>query len=886
MVAAAALWVSFGTVGGDGTGARIALLPLDAPHLAAAAIAGACVLAIGARRARGGRVAAAVAPLLLLLAPWLPLRVPAAFLLWTGGLVSLVWMAPSIALGIAVVPLHPDRTSRIAPHLHARLATLLSAAIFSLAAWQVSPTIPGGDEPHYLVITQSLLRDGDLKIENNHRRGDYREYFTGTLQPDFLRRGTDREIYSIHAPGLPAIVLPAFAIGGYRGVVVFLIAVGAASAGLLWWLTWRVTERLDAAWFGWAAVALSAPYLLETFTVYPDGLGASVVLTGFWALLRPDWERDAQQRSWWPWLLHGLALATLPWMHTRFSVLAATLGGLALIRLSVAPNAVAKAIAFLAIPAVGAIAWLAFFLSVYGTPDPLAPYGGQVQNSFAFLPNGVGGLLFDQGFGLLASAPVLLVAFAGLPRVPRYATQWLVVATPYVLAVTTFAMWWAGWSAPARFFVPVLLPLGVPAAAAWAGTRSRGLRACALLLLACSLWLSAVLVAGGGGRLGFHARNDAGMTAAPWTDWAVQAVDLAAALPAFVPQSLGTATAARALAARQGFLVTVTWIVCGALATLIVVALARRLRHFVDVVALGALAFGMSATAAVAISWALQHAAPSAPPRPQLDLLRMLGRDRMLAIDLHARRRLTRDELVTRTHIEVPVAAAARAGARLNRPLVTIPALPAGEYRLAVRHHGDDGWIMAGVGSDRDPFSLITEPLLAVAGGRDLRLPVDVRGLFVRADEDARRDVEAIELQPLRILRAGEKADDGSARRAVRYGAATAFFMDEHAFAEPNAFWVAGGRETTVVLQQDEPSSQLTLILRNAPVANRVSLTVGQWRQDLEMAPGEERRVEIPVGAPSGIAALRLRSAAGFQPSDTDPHSRDTRFLGVYVTVQ
>lgn len=28
---------------------------------------------------------------------------------------------------------------------------------------------PGCDEPHYLVITQSLLHDGDLKIEGNHR---------------------------------------------------------------------------------------------------------------------------------------------------------------------------------------------------------------------------------------------------------------------------------------------------------------------------------------------------------------------------------------------------------------------------------------------------------------------------------------------------------------------------------------------------------------------------------------------------------------------------------------------------------------------------------------------------------------------------------------------
>ena len=39
---------------------------------------------------------------------------------------------------------------------------------------------PSGDEPHYLVIAQSLWRDGDFKIENNHQRGDYREYFAAT----------------------------------------------------------------------------------------------------------------------------------------------------------------------------------------------------------------------------------------------------------------------------------------------------------------------------------------------------------------------------------------------------------------------------------------------------------------------------------------------------------------------------------------------------------------------------------------------------------------------------------------------------------------------------------------------------------------------------------
>ena len=95
-------------------------------------------------------------------------------------------------------------------------AGVMAGAIFALSAWGAAPMIPGGDEPHYLIITQSLLLDRALTIENKHRRGDYRAYYGGELQPHVQRRGKDGRIYSIHAPGLPALVAPAFALGGYR----------------------------------------------------------------------------------------------------------------------------------------------------------------------------------------------------------------------------------------------------------------------------------------------------------------------------------------------------------------------------------------------------------------------------------------------------------------------------------------------------------------------------------------------------------------------------------------------------------------------------------------------------------------------------------------------
>ena len=165
--------------------------------------------------------------------------------------------------------------------------------------------------------------------------GDYRAYFPGELpKPDFRRLGRDRQIYSIHAPGLPALVAPAFAIAGYRGVQVFLILLAAAGSALAWHLAWVVTRRADAAWFGWAAVTFSTSSIFHSFMVYPDGPGGVIALTGVWALLRAQQEAESGAERTGPWWLHGAALAVLPWLHTRFALVAGCLGALVLLRLA------------------------------------------------------------------------------------------------------------------------------------------------------------------------------------------------------------------------------------------------------------------------------------------------------------------------------------------------------------------------------------------------------------------------------------------------------------------------------------------------------------------------------------------------------------------------
>jgi hypothetical protein len=868
---------------GTTVGSRIGLLPADAWHLALAALAGLIVVVIG--WTRGREVAIAVSPLVLVFLPWLPFDVPAAFLTWTGALASLVWIGAGfalvrVAIGVALGPRH---VTLFPPSRPVLLAAALSCIVFATAAWFASPSIPGGDEPHYLVITQSLLYDGDIRIENNHQRGDYRAYFVGDLPPHAGQRGRNGEMYSIHAPGVAALVLPAFAVGGYRGVVVFLILLSGAACGLAWWLAWRATGSPSAAWFGWAAVTACAPFLLESFTVFPDAPGAAIVLTGFWALMRAGWERTSNPSSsdhgWVPWFLHGLALALLPWMHTRFSVLAATLGGLVLVRLAHVSNPLAKASAFLVLPAVSALAWLFFFTIVYGAPDPSAPYGSQPQNVLAFFPNGAGGLLFDQGFGLIATAPVLAIALAGLASTRRLAFEWLIVAVPYLLVVATFAMWWAGMSGPARFLVPLLLPLAIPAACAWASYTSRGARAMMLAPLVVTVWLSAVMAGGGDGRLGYHTRNEGGATAAPWMQWANQVIDLPAAFPAFVPLPVGTPSAARVTAARTGFAATLPWGLCLGGASLFLVWIVNRRHARPETAAAAAtLTFGCAAMLAVSVVWRMAGVSPETPAAAQMNALRRLATGRVVAIDLPARRRLSVSDAWA-MRILAPIGRSARPGPR-NRPLAAFPAVPAGSYVISAQRRAapavGDSLVMVGVGNDQ--FAIVTEPIAAYDAGVPIDLPVNVRALTIRAEEGARDQLDAIELRP---IAPGRPLSSQMARRAVRYGTGVVFFLDDRAFPEPSGFWVGGARHTTVAVRPDRPRT-VALSLRNGAAANVVRLESGRWHEEIALQSGEERRIDVPIDASRGAALITIRSSGGFRPSEVDPASRDTRFLGVY----
>ena len=482
---------------------RVAFLaPLSSFWIALAAVTAAVGAVAFAFKQSGrtvddfARIAAPLSLLLLWLVPFLPWladRAP-ALLVFAG---PARWAVAAAAVGGVAASSWRWRVPAV--HIRPSVAFLIAFLVYAVAAVRFARDVgPGGDQPHYLVIAHSLLVDHDLDIANNHERGDYAAFFGGTLRPDFLRRGRHGEIYSIHAPGLPALVLPAYAIGGATGAMLFIAFLAALTSVAILELAGRVAPP-NAALVTWAGVCFSIPFVPHAWLIYPELPGALIVA---WVALWLWEPLESRGRV----ALVGVMLAALPWLHTKFVVLLAALTAAAALRCW--PRA-RLLIALLSPIAVSMSLWLLSFYWMYGVFDPQAPYGSaaQTMNLAQNIPRGALGLLFDQKFGLLSYSALFVLAVPGawmLLRDHRFRLRslaLLIAAAAFFLATTRFYMWWGGSSAPARFLVPIL-PLLVPfVAAAVARLDGPSGRALVVSSVCLALCLSAVAIGSAGERL-------------------------------------------------------------------------------------------------------------------------------------------------------------------------------------------------------------------------------------------------------------------------------------------------------------------------------------------------------------------------------------------------
>jgi hypothetical protein len=388
--------------------------------------------------------AADVRPLVLMAAGLLPF-VPAttgravAFLAFTQNFLILLFAT-------LVVFCARDLIERLSPNA-SRAAFPVAFAFFLLVGrFLPGPAGPQGDEPHYLLIAESLLTDGDVDLANQFENRAFTKFTSADLDPHTAPRSPEGTMYSIHTPGVAALVAPGYMISGYAGARVVMSATLALTIALLA-LAAREILGTTAGNVVFLLATFATPLPVYANAIFPDPVAALPVAATLAYLA-------AGRASF--LALASIAIAALPWLHPRFLPLGAGLcvalalrGGFDVKRASLAFFPLGVSLALL----------LVHFQSIFDEASISAAYGPGFASdvSITRIPWGATALILDRQFGLLLFAPALLI---GLPGVASLMRKNFAAGTTSAFAVVvalgvggSFSMWWGGASAPARFLI-------------------------------------------------------------------------------------------------------------------------------------------------------------------------------------------------------------------------------------------------------------------------------------------------------------------------------------------------------------------------------------------------------------------------------------------------
>lgn len=419
---------------------------------------------------------------------WLYSAVPAttALVLFGDALAPETLGLPYVAVvvAIAVLGLHAVWRARV-PRSDRAIGLLLGAvtlvAALSLLPFDREVQLTQSDEPHYLLMMESLVRDHDLDLKNDYDAARYADYYLGRL-PDRHVIISGNEQLPIRDLGLPLIGAIPFALARRTGVLVLMCLVGAAFA-------WRGYAFLrlqafsrHAAIVAAGAVALLHPVFTYTTQIYPDLVVALGVLVVAELLSRPPTVARLAAAS--------AILGAVPWLTVRAWFIVVGMGlvvaWLALAplvrdvagrrRASVPPDrgsadrsatvplgrrlgrVVAAGAPFFALLAL----LTAIDLRLYGVPVPNAGYYliQGAQTVLAYTPQiGTPGLFLDRTFGLLSRAPLYALAFFGavplLRRARRLRSPGLLALflgwLGYLAYIGNIQYWWADGSPSSRY---------------------------------------------------------------------------------------------------------------------------------------------------------------------------------------------------------------------------------------------------------------------------------------------------------------------------------------------------------------------------------------------------------------------------------------------------
>lgn len=345
------------------------------------------------------------------------------------------------SLLLAIAPAEEVRWS-------ANRAAVMALLVYALMVPAMLRTPIDGDEPFYLLLTESIVHDHDLDLANQYRDLAHSAAGRTDLQPQLGDPvGKHGQRYSRHEPFLPLLMVPGYVMGRLAGAIATIVLFGV----LLVRSTIRMfeDEGIDDATARavFPLFAFGPPILFYAARIWPEVPAAFC----FVEAIRGVRQRRAQR---WIPALFGMTLLKL-----RFILVAIPL---LLIAVRRRKHVVIAALA-ITVPLI--VLWL-----VSGRATSVHSWRELLPVSPRFYAIGFFGLLLDGAAGVLFQAPFYLLGIVAIGRwreTPQAFRMGVLTSLLYIVYLVPRAEWHGGWAPPLRYVV-VFAPLfALGAASIW-----------------------------------------------------------------------------------------------------------------------------------------------------------------------------------------------------------------------------------------------------------------------------------------------------------------------------------------------------------------------------------------------------------------------------------
>lgn len=145
--------------------------------------------------------------------------------------------------------------------------------------YQLSPSYLGGDEPHYIMMTDSLSKDGEFNLRNDYEKHRSLDYYPVAdlyphVSPVFNKKSP--EWYSIHTIGLPLILYGPYKLFGLDGVRMWMMLLQFSAVVLFFLLLKRYVRSPKRIWLGSGLLLICPLFWQNLGSIYPDLLMVSI----------------------------------------------------------------------------------------------------------------------------------------------------------------------------------------------------------------------------------------------------------------------------------------------------------------------------------------------------------------------------------------------------------------------------------------------------------------------------------------------------------------------------------------------------------------------------------------------------------------------------------